>query len=566
MSVKSMGKADEGNSTRQAKHADVPHATARKVQQGPSMIRRASNFVRNAPGYLSLATAGSGIRFNAHVRRVGSFARKSLYYASIEPLSYAMALLIVYFLYNRGTIQRIPFLIMATYLIAQVLMVAISFLILGFHLVQSWVKNKTTGHVHGDDTTTNAPRGKLVHLRGLVDARDTQKTSKNASSSSTGEGEDDDDVRAPPPTGRCGICVIPAVPQVVRWDIVGVTLSNWFGKVNSIPLPVIIREPLYKLYAKQTGANLSEVKMPLRSFRNLQEFFSRELKDGLRPIAPTPIVSPVDGKIVVLGPVTSNYVEQVKGVTYPLSCFLGDDIYGKIKDKSLWHCVIYLAPGDYHRIHSSADWTIETLRHFPGTLFPISPVVARLVPNLFALNERVVLAGRWQHGFYSATAVGAYHVGSMAFNFDKTVRTNKLRRDFRNPNLSLMTSRNLGAYAYDFTYPSIPFTRVRPLYPSLIHHFLSLSHSLIPLSLFIPSPIPPLSFVSSFSFNCLLCYLHTFSLLHFPLDCLQGQELGTFKLGSTIVLVFEAPTNSTFRFLVKPGDKVKMGQAFGTFN
>ncbi len=84
--------------------------------------------------------------------------------------------------------------------------------------------------------------------------------------------------------------------------------------------------------------------------------------------------------------------------------------------------VVYLAPGDYHRIHAPAHFSIEHSRHFPGTLFPISPLVARMIPNLFALNERVVLSGQWPHGFFSMTAVGAYNVGSMTFDFDRVIQ------------------------------------------------------------------------------------------------------------------------------------------------
>lgn len=63
----------------------------------------------------------------------------------------------------------------------------------------------------------------------------------------------------------------------------------------------------------------------------------------------------------------------------------------------LYHAVLYLAPGDYHRIHSPVDWSIRERRHFPGTLFPVAPAVTRLIPNLLALNERVVLNGSWEH-------------------------------------------------------------------------------------------------------------------------------------------------------------------------
>ena len=70
------------------------------------------------------------------------------------------------------------------------------------------------------------------------------------------------------------------------------------------------------------------------------------------------------------------------------------------------------APGDYHRFHSPADATFSAIRHFPGTLFPISPLVARLIPSLFALNERVVMEGSWPYGSFHYVAVGAYNVGS----------------------------------------------------------------------------------------------------------------------------------------------------------
>jgi phosphatidylserine decarboxylase len=160
----------------------------------------------------------------------------------------------------------------------------------------------------------------------------------------------------------------------------------------------------------------------------------------------------------------------------------------------LFHMVIYLAPGDYHRIHAPVAFNIRNLRHFPGTLFPISPLVARLIPNLFSLNERVVLSGSGPFGFFSMTAVGAYNVGSMSFNFDKSVITNRLRRDFRNPNLRMFTFGGCGCYAYNSTYPGD------------------------------------------------------------GIRLAKGQELGRFNLGSTVVLIFEAPAD--FTFTVLPGDKV----------
>src|SRR5437870_238271 len=82
--------------------------------------------------------------------------------------------------------------------------------------------------------------------------------------------------------------------------------------------------------------------------------------------------SPVDGRVLVCGEVSGDQVEQVKGVTYSLSQFLGCPLelllkYPQHSKKKVYHCILYLSPGDYHRIHFPADWTIKLRRHFPGT-------------------------------------------------------------------------------------------------------------------------------------------------------------------------------------------------------
>lgn len=406
----------------------------------------------------------AGSRFNDHIKKVRKFSRTATIYSWIEPTAFILSALVHYVLYTSEVMTNYFYLIISALLLSELFMVVFSLVILGAQLLRaSRDEARTIANIRTNDTTK--------------------------------------DEQAPPRPNPCGAF---RPPQVVRWDIVAVTLSSWFGKVNSIPLPHFLRVPLYSAYAWYFNVNLDEIKMPLKSFSCMQDFFTRELKPGVRPIDPNaPLVSPVDAKMSISGLVTGDDVEQVKGVTYKIPSFLGDDTWAKIKDKKIYQCVLYLAPGDYHRIHSATNWTLNHLRHFPGTLFPISPIVARLVPNLFALNERVVLTGEWEHGFFSSTAVGAYHVGSMSFNFDQKVRTNKIRRDFTNPNLSYLTTRDLGAYAYHFDYPD--------------------------------------------------------GQLQFE----PGAEMGTFKLGSTIVLFFEVPQDKDFVFDVQPGEKVKLGQPLG---
>jgi len=224
------------------------------------------------------------------------------------------------------------------------------------------------------------------------------------------------------------------------------------------------------------------------------------MKKGCRIIDVEGMSSPVDGTVVIFGEVKADRVEQVKGVTYPLTGFLGADpsTLKTFPSKKLYHCVLYLAPGDYHRIHSPTDWTILKRRHFPGTLFPVSPSFRKLIPNLLALNERISLSGQWEQGFFSLSPVGAYNVGSISLNFDD-VKTNYLRRDFRCPNLRYFSFGGVGTHAYEHEYKQ-------------------------------------------------------------PVSLKKGDEMGLFNLGSTVVLVFES---ENFDFHVRAGQKVQMGEKIG---
>ncbi|EGG17901.1 hypothetical protein DFA_08902 [Cavenderia fasciculata] len=290
-------------------------------------------------------------------------------------------------------------------------------------------------------------------------------------------------------------------PQIVRWDLLGVTMSYMWGLLNRRRLPVVLRRPIYGAWAKLFRCNMDEIPAPLESYPSLAEFFSRPIKDGCRPICESGMISPVDGRVLACGEVVSDTVEQIKGVTYSLNHFLGCDPFTLLKNPNskLYHCILYLSPGDYHRIHSSEDWVIKKRSHFPGTLFPVNKPFLKLIPSLFALNERIVLSGDWEQGFYSLTAVGAYNVGSISLNFDHVTQTNQITRDFRCKNLEYFSWNGVGSHSYDSDYAEdIPQSR--------------------------------------------------------------GQEIGQFHLGSTVVLIFES---KDFQFNVQPGDYCKMGSFIG---
>ncbi|XP_061886891.1 phosphatidylserine decarboxylase proenzyme, mitochondrial [Entelurus aequoreus] len=288
-------------------------------------------------------------------------------------------------------------------------------------------------------------------------------------------------------------------------------LSRAWGRVNGVELPTWLRKPVYSLYIWTFGVNMQEAAVEdLHQYRNLGEFFRRRLKPTVRPLCSSScLVSPADGRILHLGRVNNSEVEQVKGVTYSLETFLGpqegrgnDATPSSFRDRlltradsELFHVVVYLAPGDYHCFHSPTDWRVELRRHFPGSLMSVNPGVARLVKELFCLNERVALTGQWRHGFFSLTAVGATNVGSIRVHFDQELQTNAPR--YRK-----------GSF-HDQSYVA-GGNRM-------------LSREGLPLQ--------------------------------------RGELVGEFNLGSTIVLLFEAP--KTFAFSVQPGQRIRVGEGLG---
>lgn len=301
--------------------------------------------------------------------------------------------------------------------------------------------------------------------------------------------------------------------------------SRLWGDFNSITLPEWFRPYGFRFYSKIFGVNLDEMADgDLKHYKNLGEFFYRELKPEARPIAKdTLLTSPCDGKVLELGQLVENHrIEKVKGVSYTAYGLLGspkasDDTSIKedegnavdhmkglahtpfwidSPDRSshaLYYCVIYLAPGDYHRFHSPAPWVVNLRRHFVGELFSVAPYFQNRLVDLFCLNERVALLGKWKYGFFSMTPVGATNVGSIVINFDKFLKTN-----------------------------------VRGLKPG----------------------------------TCSEANYETASLVRsgYPLE--QGEEMGGFRLGSTVVLIFEAP--KSFKFDTQAGATVKMGAPLGT--
>jgi phosphatidylserine decarboxylase len=190
-----------------------------------------------------------------------------------------------------------------------------------------------------------------------------------------------------------------------------VLLSRLCGGLCSLPLPRWFRPRLYGWFARRYGASLDEIQGSLADFVSLQQFFRRPLREGARPVASTALVWPCDGRIITAGRVENQRIAQVKGHDYSLADLLGDaELARSLEGGS--QVTIYLAPGDYHRVHAPFGAEIERVTAIAGTLFPVNPPAVECIHNLFVRNSRHVFRCRLASGLPAAVVmVGAYNVG-----------------------------------------------------------------------------------------------------------------------------------------------------------
>ncbi|MDX9844400.1 MAG: archaetidylserine decarboxylase [Aquabacterium sp.] len=163
------------------------------------------------------------------------------------------------------------------------------------------------------------------------------------------------------------------------------------------------------------GVNMAEAANPdIASYPTFNEFFSRPLKPGARPLADADLISPVDGAISQFGPIRRDQIFQAKGHDYSTTTLVGGDAQLAQRFEDGHFATLYLSPKDYHRIHMPCDGRLTRMIYVPGDLFSVNPATARGVPGLFARNERVVCVFESKQGPFVLTLVGATIVGSMA--------------------------------------------------------------------------------------------------------------------------------------------------------
>jgi phosphatidylserine decarboxylase len=163
------------------------------------------------------------------------------------------------------------------------------------------------------------------------------------------------------------------------------------------------------------GVNMAEAANPdPAAYPSFNEFFTRALKPGARPLAAAPLICPVDGAISQFGRIQRDQIFQAKGHSYSSTALVGGDAQLATQFEDGHFATLYLSPRDYHRIHMPCDGVLTRMIHVPGELFSVNPTTARGVPGLFARNERVVCVFEGERGPWVLVLVGATIVGSMA--------------------------------------------------------------------------------------------------------------------------------------------------------
>jgi len=139
------------------------------------------------------------------------------------------------------------------------------------------------------------------------------------------------------------------------------------------------------------GVNMAEAADPdPAAYASFNEFFTRPLKPGARPLAHAEWICPVDGAISQFGAIDGDRLFQAKGHTYTTAALLGGDAQLARHFQGGHFATLYLSPRDYHRIHMPRAGRLLRMLHVPGALYSVNPATARGVSGLFARNERVV--------------------------------------------------------------------------------------------------------------------------------------------------------------------------------
>ena len=225
--------------------------------------------------------------------------------------------------------------------------------------------------------------------------------------------------------------------EIKTEKIKGEGWMNWlyYNSVGQLSLDLLVKRKLVsEIYgrmmdkpssAKKVGSFVSKYNIDLSiaqkdTFNSFNDFFTRKLKPGARPVNPDPtvVISPADGKLLVFDNINnSNFF--IKGNRFNISDFLNNIALAE-KYKTGVLIVVRLAPPDYHRYHFPVDGKVLNEEKIEGSYFSVSPLALRKIARIFSENKReYTIISTPTFGEVIMAEVGATMVGSIIQTYKK---------------------------------------------------------------------------------------------------------------------------------------------------
>jgi len=188
-------------------------------------------------------------------------------------------------------------------------------------------------------------------------------------------------------------------------------LTEFMGRFSKIEQPWV-RDASIAIWKYFSDLDLSEAKKS--RFTSMHDCFTRELKDGARPIDMdvSALSSPVDAYVGAHGRIEAGQLFQAKGFPYTLT-----DLIGTNEDASAWEAgyfvTLRLSSSMYHRFHAPHDCTVERVRYFSGDTWNVNPIALKRVEKLFCKNERAFLRTRLNSGTFAGQTIALVPVAAI---------------------------------------------------------------------------------------------------------------------------------------------------------
>jgi phosphatidylserine decarboxylase len=207
-------------------------------------------------------------------------------------------------------------------------------------------------------------------------------------------------------------------------------LTMFAGYLADVRIP-FIKNYLIKSFINHFDVNMYEAveENPVQ-YPTFNDFFIRQIKPNCRPISSAEVICPVDGAVSEIGRIEQGQMLQAKGRHYTVGELLAVPTDQSLNFQQGSFATLYLSPKDYHRIHMPMDAELRSMIHIPGTLFSVQPATTRVIPRLFARNERLVIFFDTSHGAMAMVLVGATIVGAIGTSWHGDLTRGIKRKSF----------------------------------------------------------------------------------------------------------------------------------------